>query len=181
MEQYDTPVVVLDRGMPLRNFDAGGDSNKVSLLPYTMCSQFKTSTRKSVNVCPIPYDTYQQLKTHRFSVFIGSCWHVQLRPGGHDTLPAKPIDVSAFSYSKRTAHQSPLSFLKRGTGNGGTVIPFGSGEESSSSGGATKGGGGTRASARAAALKKTKLRDFQVRQTEDRSIVSPRSTTTAAE
>lgn len=93
---------------------------------------------------------------HRFPLV-----HVQLRPGGHDTLPAKPIDVSAFSYSKRTAHQSPLSFLKRGTGNGGTVIPFGSGEESSS-GGATKGGGGTRASARAAALKKTKLRDFQV-------------------
>lgn len=97
-------------------------------------------------------------------VFIGSRWfNSQLRPGGHDTLPAKPIDVSAFSYSKRTAHQNPLSFLKRGTGNGGTVIPFGSGEESSSSsGGATKGGGGTRASARAAALKKTKLRDFQV-------------------
>lgn len=93
---------------------------------------------------------------HRYLV------HVQLRPGGHDTLPAKPIDVSAFSYSKRTAHQSPLSFLKRGTGNGGTVIPFGSGEESSASGGAAKGGGSTRASARAAALKKTKLRDFQV-------------------
>lgn len=88
---------------------------------------------------------------------------MQLRPGGHDTLPAKPIDVSAFSYSKRTAHQSPLSFLKRGTGNGGTVIPFGSGEDASSSGHTSKGGGATRASARrAAAVKKKKLRDFQV-------------------
>lgn len=89
--------------------------------------------------------------------------NVQLRPGGHDTLPAKPIDVSAFSYSKRTAHQSPLSFLKRGTGNGGTVIPFGAGEDSTSSGQVPKGGGAPRASARrAAAVKKTKSRDFQV-------------------
>lgn len=93
----------------------------------------------------------------RFSI------HVQLRPGGHDTLPAKPIDVSAFSYSKRTAHQSPLSFLKRGTGNGGTVIPFGSSEDSSASGQSSKGGGAVRASAkRAEVVKKTKLRDFQV-------------------
>ncbi|CAM9256433.1 unnamed protein product [Scytosiphon promiscuus] len=86
---------------------------------------------------------------------------IKLRPGGHDTLPAKPIDVSAFSYSKRTAHQSPHSFLKRGTGNGGTVIPFGSGDESAASGGAKKGDGGARAAARAAAAKKTKMRDFQ--------------------
>lgn len=88
----------------------------------------------------------------------------QLRPGGHDTLPAKPIDVSAFSYSKRTAHQSPLSFLKRGTGNGGTVISHGSGHDPSSSREATKGAGATRAAARSAAVvKKTKLRDFQVK------------------
>ena len=101
------------------------------------------------------------LGTHVFQ----NCFvRAQLRPGGHDTLPAKPIDVSAFSYSKRTAHQSPLSFLKRGTGNGGTVIPYGSGQQdASSSREATKGAGTTRAAARSAAVvKKTKLRDFQV-------------------
>ncbi len=94
-----------------------------------------------------------------------TCVHAQLRPGGHDTLPAKPIDVSAFSYSKRTNHQSPLSFLKRGTGNGGTVISHGSGQDPSSAREATKGAGATRAAARSAAVvKKTKLRDFQVKQ-----------------
>ncbi|CAM9451004.1 unnamed protein product [Choristocarpus tenellus] len=48
---------------------------------------------------------------------------IQLRPGGHDTLPARPVDVSAFSYCKRTARPGPQGFLKRGTGNGGTVTP----------------------------------------------------------
>lgn len=97
-----------------------------------------------------------------FIVVLDQTTTLQLRPGGHDTLPAKPIDVSAFSYSKRTAHQSPLSFLKRGTGNGGTVIPFGSVDEPTASSGTKKAEGGARASARAAAAKKTKMRDFQV-------------------
>lgn len=70
-------------------------------------------------------------------------------------MQAKPIDVSAFSYSRRTLHQDPQSFLKRGTGNGGTVMPVSAEAPSNKS-------EPTRAVTRATAPRKTKLRDFQV-------------------
>jgi hypothetical protein len=47
---------------------------------------------------------------------------LQQRAGGHDTLIAKPIDISAFSFSKRTTKAAPTGFLKRGTGMGGTLV-----------------------------------------------------------
>ncbi|CAM9331599.1 unnamed protein product [Phaeothamnion confervicola] len=47
---------------------------------------------------------------------------IKQRPGGHDSLPSKPIEVSAFSFSKRTNKPIPTSFLKRGTGGGGTLV-----------------------------------------------------------
>ncbi|CAM9340964.1 unnamed protein product [Discosporangium mesarthrocarpum] len=78
---------------------------------------------------------------------------IQLRPGGHDTLPAKPIDVSAFSYSKQTARPGPQVFLKRGTGNGGTMVPLSQSESSST----------PKKEQTRSIPKKTKLRDFQVR------------------
>ena len=71
-------------------------------------------------------------------------------------MQAKPIDVSAFSYSRKTLHQDPHCFLKRGTGNGGTVIPVSGGAPSNKS-------EPTRAVTRATAPRKTKLRDFQVK------------------
>ncbi|CAM9752537.1 unnamed protein product [Chrysoparadoxa australica] len=43
------------------------------------------------------------------------------KAGGHDTLPSKAIDVSAFSHSKRTNKPVPQEFLKRGTGSGGMM------------------------------------------------------------
>jgi len=48
--------------------------------------------------------------------------HIRTRAGGHDTIPAKPLDVSAFSYSKRTDKPSPHDFQKKGTGTGGTMV-----------------------------------------------------------
>lgn len=86
-----------------------------------------------------------------------------MRPGGHDTLPAKPIDVSAFSYSRRTTHQNPQSFLKRGTGNGGTVIPATSRRGSHDGIGSTATATMKEPGAKGKATpKKSKLRDFQV-------------------
>jgi len=43
------------------------------------------------------------------------------RPGGHDTLPTKEIDVAAFSVSKKTSKPEPTQFVKKGTGTGGTL------------------------------------------------------------
>lgn len=84
---------------------------------------------------------------------------IKLRPGGHDTLSAKPIDISAFSYSRKTAQQNPQSFLKRGTGNGGTVIPATS---RAAGGGQEAGSPAKEPVAKAkAAEKKNKMRDFQ--------------------
>ncbi|CAM9961744.1 unnamed protein product [Heterosigma akashiwo] len=43
------------------------------------------------------------------------------RPGGHDILPTKAIDVGAFSISKKTNRPTPQNFVKKGTGTGGTL------------------------------------------------------------
>eukprot|EP01006_Ploeotia_vitrea_P001541 TRINITY_DN105050_c0_g1_i1.p1 TRINITY_DN105050_c0_g1~~TRINITY_DN105050_c0_g1_i1.p1 ORF type:complete len:308 (+),score=15.03 TRINITY_DN105050_c0_g1_i1:21-944(+) len=47
---------------------------------------------------------------------------IKTRAGGHDTLPTRPIEISAFSYSKETQKQPPTNFTKRGTGFGGTLV-----------------------------------------------------------
>mmetsp|Transcript_28855 Transcript_28855/g.42515 ORF Transcript_28855/g.42515 Transcript_28855/m.42515 type:complete len:312 (-) Transcript_28855:493-1428(-) len=59
----------------------------------------------------------------------GSCFDatnidkIKGRPGGHDELPNKPLDVSAFSYSKSTHKKVPSKFMRKGTGAGGTLKP----------------------------------------------------------
>lgn len=67
--------------------------------------------------------------------------HIKVRPGGHD-LSTKPkaIDVSAFSFSKRTEKVSPTHFMKKGTGTGGSVAKLDALEHSPS---ATKSRGKT--------------------------------------
>jgi len=45
------------------------------------------------------------------------------RAGGHDDVKPKDIDVSAFSHSKRTGKVDPVTFVKKGTGNGGMMVP----------------------------------------------------------
>jgi len=46
---------------------------------------------------------------------------ITTRAGGHDKLPPRPIDISAFSHSKKIQTVSPDNFQKKGTGTGGTV------------------------------------------------------------
>eukprot|EP00563_Minutocellus_polymorphus_P014659 CAMPEP_0181053060 /NCGR_PEP_ID=MMETSP1070-20121207/17912_1 /TAXON_ID=265543 /ORGANISM="Minutocellus polymorphus, Strain NH13" /LENGTH=315 /DNA_ID=CAMNT_0023132175 /DNA_START=158 /DNA_END=1106 /DNA_ORIENTATION=+ len=43
------------------------------------------------------------------------------RPGGHGALPAKPVDVCAFSFDRVTERRTPSAFLKSGTGTGGKI------------------------------------------------------------
>ena len=48
---------------------------------------------------------------------------IKSKAGGHETVPRRDIDVSAFSLSKKTNRMSPLEFTKKRTGNGGTMLP----------------------------------------------------------
>lgn len=62
------------------------------------------------------------------TVFVetGSCFDstdidgVKGRAGGHESLPVRKLDVSAFSLSKKTAKAIPSAFLQKGTGTAGT-------------------------------------------------------------
>lgn len=47
---------------------------------------------------------------------------VKVRAGGHDDLPAKRVDISAFSYSRDTGKLSPEKYLQKKTGNGGSMV-----------------------------------------------------------
>lgn len=48
---------------------------------------------------------------------------IKVRAGAH--LPqSKPIDVSAFSYSRQTERQSPDKFVKKFTGTGGMLVLY---------------------------------------------------------
>ena len=47
--------------------------------------------------------------------------HIKCRPGGHNDLPVKPVDVSAFSFNKRTTKKIPNDFQRKHTGTGGTL------------------------------------------------------------
>lgn len=59
----------------------------------------------------------------------GSCFdmtdtkHIKVRPGGHEALPKKDLDVSAFSFSKKTERKKPDQYVRRHTGAGGTLHP----------------------------------------------------------
>jgi len=44
------------------------------------------------------------------------------RPGGHSNVPTKPVEISAFSYSRKTSRPSPTGFMKKHTGFGGTLV-----------------------------------------------------------
>jgi hypothetical protein len=46
---------------------------------------------------------------------------IKTRAGGHDCLPARQVQPSAFSYSKQTGNPSPTEFVKRGSGFGGSM------------------------------------------------------------
>jgi hypothetical protein len=58
----------------------------------------------------------------------GSCFDttniqtIKERPGGHDLLPTKKIDPSAFSQSKMTSRVTTDAFMRKGTGTGGTLV-----------------------------------------------------------
>lgn len=59
----------------------------------------------------------------------GSCFdatnsrQIKVRPGGHETLPHKDLDVSAFCFNKKTERKTPTKFIRKGTGSGGTLKP----------------------------------------------------------
>jgi len=44
------------------------------------------------------------------------------RAGSHDAIPTRPVDISAFSYSKRTQKADPHVFVRKGTGSGGMLV-----------------------------------------------------------
>jgi len=48
---------------------------------------------------------------------------IKTRAGGHDNIPTKPIEISAFSHSKRIDRPDPHQFTRKGDGNGGTMVP----------------------------------------------------------
>lgn len=59
----------------------------------------------------------------------GSCFDttntgglVKVRPGGHQSLPSKMLEPSAFSLHKQTARPEKNNFLRKGTGTGGMLI-----------------------------------------------------------
>mmetsp|Transcript_32531 Transcript_32531/g.58780 ORF Transcript_32531/g.58780 Transcript_32531/m.58780 type:complete len:327 (-) Transcript_32531:212-1192(-) len=66
---------------------------------------------------------------HPSFVETGSCFdatnstHIKVRPGGHEALPKKDLDVSAFSFSKKTDRKTPNRFMRKHTGSGGTLRP----------------------------------------------------------
>ena len=48
--------------------------------------------------------------------------YVQERAGSYARIPAKEVDVSAFSYSKKTGKPSPKEFVKKHSGFGGSMV-----------------------------------------------------------
>ena len=64
---------------------------------------------------------------HPSFVETGSCFDTtnskNVNVGGHDALPQKVIDESAFCFNKKTERKTPTKFMRRGTGSGGTLRP----------------------------------------------------------
>lgn len=48
---------------------------------------------------------------------------IKIRAGSHDFVPTKPVDIAAFSHSKKLDKPDPYNYTKKGDGNGGTMIP----------------------------------------------------------
>ena len=48
--------------------------------------------------------------------------NIKGRAGGHDTLPQREIDISAFSFNKRTMKAPPTEYTRKRTGTGGTMV-----------------------------------------------------------
>lgn len=67
----------------------------------------------------------QKLPHH---VETGSCFDatnfacIKMRAGGHDALPVKPINESAFSFKKKTERKKPQAFQRKHTGTGGMLV-----------------------------------------------------------
>ena len=59
----------------------------------------------------------------------GSCFDktdtrsIKVRPGGHEALPQKELDITAFSFNKKTERKTPHDFVRKGSGAGGTLKP----------------------------------------------------------
>jgi hypothetical protein len=49
--------------------------------------------------------------------------NIKTRAGGHEALPKRDVDISAFSHSKKTMKSPPSEFLKSKSGTGGTLKP----------------------------------------------------------
>lgn len=47
--------------------------------------------------------------------------YIQIRPGGHEALPVKPIDEKSFTFDKITERKTPKNFMKKRSGTGGTL------------------------------------------------------------
>jgi hypothetical protein len=86
-----------------------------SLSPERSLSPQKSKLLKVVPKTPIFAETGSAFDT----TDIG---RILTRPGSHDCLPAKQVDPSAFSLSKRTPHANPNDFVKKGTGSGGMLV-----------------------------------------------------------
>ena len=54
-------------------------------------------------------------------IFISEKQNKKCRPGGHNDLPKKTVDVTAFSFSKKTLKKTPINFQRKHTGAGGTL------------------------------------------------------------
>jgi len=48
---------------------------------------------------------------------------IKTRAGSHEVVPTRQIDEDAFSFSKKLPKADPSDFVKKGNGNGGTMIP----------------------------------------------------------
>lgn len=76
-----------------------------------------------------PQSDIKMRPKHPIFVETGSCFdttntrHIKVRPGGHEALPKKDLDVSAFSFSRKTERNTPDKFMRRHTGQGGTLCP----------------------------------------------------------
>lgn len=48
---------------------------------------------------------------------------IHIRAGSHDVVPTRPADPSGFSLRKKGDRPDPHQFVRKGEGNGGTMIP----------------------------------------------------------
>lgn len=92
-------------------------------------------------------DIKVQAKARRFRE-TGSCFDttsagglVLVRPGGHESLPMKSVEPTAFSISKVASKPDPRNFQRKQTGMGGTLVKHGPKAAPLDFGGGPVGGG----------------------------------------